>query len=229
MNYIWELAIKAKNQGYNENDIYFKKGDKFSPYMELSMENLNEKDILSEIEINPYYRYYNIFHELFSPDFIENKEIIEVIHDLTIHHLKDIDLFMGMSKREYYINFIINDLKNGIFGEYVKEKLSFFSNYELKIVANNLLNLFVTGEGVYLLKDTIKKIFTNTYIFSNAAERDEVIFFLRTKETKEKSEKISVIKYLFLPFKYTVLIYWEHIFGIIGIDELMKNDEVLNY
>lgn len=229
MNYIWELAIRAKNEGYNENNIYFKKGNEFSPYMELSMENLNEKHILSEVEVNPYYRYYNIFHELFSPNFIENKEIIEVIHDLSIHHLKDIDLFMGMSKKEYYINFIIEDMNNGIFGEYIKEKLSFFSIYELRIVANNLLNLFVTGEGVYLLKDTIKKIFTNTYIFSNAAERDEVIFFLRTKETKEKAEKISVIKYLFLPFKYTVLIYWEYIFGIIGIDELMKNDEILNY
>lgn len=57
MNYIWELAIKAIQKGIDESDIFYTIGQPFSAYMELSMECMNEKDILKRVEINPYYRY----------------------------------------------------------------------------------------------------------------------------------------------------------------------------
>lgn len=229
MNYIWELSIKAKNINIDEDNIFYKFGRPFSAYMELSFENMNQNDILHEVEINPYYRYYRIFKNLFNPNINENTELIEITHDLAIHHLKDIDVLMGMSKREYYIKFIIDDMKNGLFGQCIKDKIGFFSKEEQKILGNNILNLFLTGEGIYLLKNTMRKIFTNTYIFSNASEKDEIVFFLRTERTKEREEKLELIKYLFLPFKCIVEVYWEHIFGIIGIDELMKIDKIMNY
>lgn len=229
MNYVWELAIKAKQHGLDQNNIFYKYGRPFSAYMELSFENLNETNILSEVEINPYYRYYKIFKELFEPNMIENEEIVEVLHDLIIHHLKDIDVLMGMNKREYYINFIIKDMYNGFFGEYVKEKIDVFTKAEQKIIANNILALHITGECVHLLKETVSRIFTRAYIFSNASEKDEVIFFLRTKETNQKAEKVEVIKYLFLPFKCRIEVYWEHLFGVLGVEELTKMDSIMNY
>lgn len=229
MNYIWELSIKAKNDGINENNIFYKVGKPFSGYMELSFENMNQEDVLYEVEINPYYRYYEIFKNLFEPNTKENTELIEITHDLTIHHLKDIDVLMGMSKREYYIKFIINDIKKGLFGDFIKDRIEFFSKEEQKVLGNNILSLFLTDEGIYLLKDTMRKIFTSTYIFSNASEKDEIVFFLRTKRTKEKEEKLELIKYIFLPFKCIVEVYWEHIFGVIGIDELMKINKIMNY
>lgn len=229
MNYIWELAIKTKESEINEDDIFFKFGKPFSGYMELSFENMNQNDVLYEVEINPYYRYYKIFKKLFDPNIEENNEFIEVTHDLAIHHLKDIDVLMGMNKKEYYIKFIIDDIKNGLFGDYIKSKIDFFSKEEQQILGNNILNLLSMGEGIYFLKDTMRKIFTNTYIFSNASEKDEIVFFLRTKKTKEKEEKLELIKYLFLPFKCIVEVYWENIFGVIGVDKLMKIDKIMNY
>ena len=56
MNYIWELAIKAIQKGIDESDIFYTIGQPFSAYMELSMECMNEKDILKRVEINPYYK-----------------------------------------------------------------------------------------------------------------------------------------------------------------------------
>ncbi len=104
-----------------------------------------------------------------------------------------------------------------------------FTAEEKKTLANNLLRLYETGEGVYLLRDTVRRIFTSTYIFSNAEERDEIIFYLRTKQTEQKEQKLEVIKYLFLPFKCTVEVYWENIFGVIGVDDLMKIEHIMNY
>lgn len=229
MNYIWELAINAIQKGIEEDSIFYTIGRPFSGYMELSMDCINETEIPQQVEINPYYRYFDIFKRLFEPNLNENQEIIEVCHDLAIHHLKDIDVLMGMNKREYYIQFMIRDLENGYFGKYIKEKINVFSAKEKKLLANNLLRLYETGEGIYLLRDTVRRIFTSTYIFSNAEERDEIIFYLRTEQTKEKEQKLEVIKYLFLPFKCTVEVYWERIFGVIGVDDLMKIDRIMNY
>jgi len=276
MNYIWDHAIKALQQGVDQDDIFYRYGQPFSPYMELSFIDINETKPQIEVEINPYYRYYSIFKELFEPNFIvseqgsigeginggggdnandnrlgDNESIsdvggingyrgiagdnhgdkttVEVIHDIAIHHLKDIDVLMGMCRREYYIRFIIKDMHNGHFGIFIQENVSALTNEEQKIVANNILSLFETGECIHLLKATIRRIFTNAYVFSNAEEKDEIVFFLRTDETENKRAKIEVIKYLFLPFKCNILIYWQHIFGLIGVPEMMKMGETMNY
>ena len=229
MNYIWELAIRAVERGIDPDTIRYKYGRPFSGYMELSFFEMNETNVLPEVEINPFYRYYSIFKELFEPNVNENEEVIDAIHDLTIHHLKNIDVFMGMNKREYYINFVIRDMRDGFFGDYIKETINIFTNYEQKVIGNNILTLHTTSECIHLLKDSVSRIFTKSYIFSNAAEKDEIVFYLRTKETPLKAKKIQVLKHLFLPFKCEVEIYWQSIFGMFGVDELMEIDTIMNY
>ena len=229
MNYIWELAINAITNDIDPDSIFFYYGNPFSGYMELSFPEMNETGVPLEVEINPFYRYYRIFRELFEPNANENPEMIEVIHDITIHHLKDIDVLMGMNKREYHIEFVIEDMEKGLFGDFAKDRIGIFSRLEQKTIANNLLRLYETSECVYLLKDTINQIFKKSYVFSNAKEKDEIILFLRTKQTKEKREMVRLITHLFLPFKYGVEIYWENIFGIIGVDEFMIMDKMLIY
>ena len=64
MNYIWELTIKAIQKGIDESDIFYIIGQPFSAYMELSMECMNEKEIPQNVEINPFYRYFDIFKQL---------------------------------------------------------------------------------------------------------------------------------------------------------------------
>lgn len=229
MNYIWEHAIKALQKGVDTDKILYRYGRPFSPYMELSFVDMNETRPLLEVEINPYYRYYSIFKELFEPNLNEKEKTIEVIHDTAIHHLRDIDAFMGMCRREYYIHFVIKDMCSGYFGYHIQKNIGVLTRVEQKIVAGNLLTLFETGECIHLLKETVKRIFTSAYVFSSAEEKDEIVFFLRTSKTEEKMAKIEVIKYFFLPFKCNILIYWERIFGLIGVPEMMKIGETMNY
>jgi hypothetical protein len=223
------LYIKARQTGVATDDIFFKYGKPFSPYMELSFENMNEHEVLREVEINPFYRLFDIFKNLFDPNFIEDETVIEILHDIMIHHISDIDILMGLNKKDYYIYFIIEDMKAGLFGKYIRDNVKTFNPEELRIIANNILNLYMTGENVYLLKETIKCIFKNVYIFTNSTEKDEVIFFMRTPKTDENLEKLEIIKYIFLPFKYDVDVYWEQFFGVIGVENLMAIDTFLIY
>jgi len=228
MNYIWELAIRALNKGIDPDLITYICQDNFSPYMELSFPNINESDTPLLVEINPYYRYHSIFKLLLDPD-LDFRAIIDMLLDLTIHHLCDIDVHMGMNRREYYISFIIRDLERGYYGNRVQEGISVFQKDELVIVANCLIALHMMGEGIFLLKESVRLIFKGAYIFSNAEERDEIVFFLKTNKTEAKERKMDLLQYLFAPFKCTSEIYWERIFGIMDVPEMMVSGEMMLY
>jgi len=280
MNYIWEFVIRAKRNGIDLDTITYKFDDDVSPYMELSFANINETSILSTVNVNPFYRYYEIFKNLLSSDLLldeeefkrllndeefvrshfdddelerlrdengqlpdtekirslrhrdiksDHPEIVNTVLDITVHHLAKIDIHMGMNKREYHINFLINDMKHGYLGSYVQKNMSIFTHDELVIVANNILNLYATGEEIHLLKDSVRRIFKGAYVFSNTEEYFEIVFFLRTVRTEAKEEKMALLRYLFLPFKYSYETYWEKMFGVIESPELMIMGDIVQY
>jgi hypothetical protein len=156
-------------------------------------------------------------------------EIVATILDITMHHLALIDAHMGMNKWEYYINFIINDMKQGRYGSRIQDSTALFAREELVVIADCLLSLYASGEEVYVLKESVRRIFEGSLVFSNTEARHEIVLFLRTKETEAKAEKIAILQYLFLPFRYTCEIYWERMFGIIDTPELMQMGEMVNY
>ncbi len=229
MNFGWQLQIRAIEENVNPKKIFYKKGEPFSPYSEISFEDLNNKEILQEVELNPYYRFFSIFNQLLDANLDENQELIKVLFDNLYHHLLDIDMFQGMNRREFYITFMIKNIEEGYLGKVLKENFSIFSKKEKRYIANGILSLYETAECIFILKKVTKEVFIKSYIFSNTDNKDEVVFYLRVKETEVNRKKIEFIKYLFLPYKYNVEIFWEYIFGVIGEDEFMKNDEIVIY
>ena len=219
MNYAWELAIRSNS------DITYVCEDNFSPYMELSAPPSHGK-----AEVNPYYSYYDVFKNLLNPQIrSQYPAIVDTVLDIIMHELVGTDRYMGMTRREYYINFVIHDIKSGCFGKYAAENFAVFNKRHQELIANNILALYKTGEEIHLLKESVRLIFEDSYIFSNAEARDEVIFYLRTEETIENKQKMELLQYLFLPFKCTCVIHWGKTFGIIGVEDLMKLGEIVLY
>lgn len=229
MNYIWDLVIKAKNGGIQQKDLYFMPAAVYSPYMELSYEDLNTQWVDSTIEINPYYRFHSIFYQLLDVNVSENEELRKTLFDIVVHLLADIDVMHGMSKREYYIRFLIKDIEMGVFGEEVKLHFTYFQQLEKEIVANHVLRIYETGEKIFLLKETISQLFPRSTVYANCNERDEILIYIGQKETEEARAKIELILALFLPVLFHVELYWQYHFGIIEIEETMMIDRIALY
>ncbi|MGG1441754.1 iron-dependent peroxidase [Brevibacillus laterosporus] len=229
LNYIWDLLIKAERSGIEKKRVQFTPAKVFSPYMELSLENLNAKEIEQTIEINPYYRFYEIFRDLFDPNIETDVELRNSLFDILIHFLAEIDLMQGMNKREYYIRFLQKDLEAGVFGSSVKDNIYLFTREEREMIASNLLRLYETGEAVYLLKDTTKKVFTRSTIYANCEEKDELLFYIGQPETQVARAKIELIKDLFLPVRFSTELYWSYHFGIMEVEETMQVDYIALY
>lgn len=229
MDYIWDVLIKAKNEGIDLEEVKFLFTKRFSPYMELSAKCLNFKDLDKSIEINPYYRFFAVFKNLFNVNYNKNEELKGVLFDILVHFLGDLDLNRGMDRVEYYKLFFYRELKDGSFGEEVKEDIVYFSINEKNILVRNLYKLYLTGDHIFYLKDTIKGIFKGSIVYLNKLDKNEVLVYIRQIDSIDNVKKLEVIKSLFLPINFKIKTYWKYHFGIIGVNETMKIDAIAVY
>lgn len=229
MNYVWDLVIKAKAVGIPKENIKFSAADTYSPYMELSNEYINSNLIEEKVELNPYYRFYEIFKDMFNIDDKENLEIRNTLFDILIHFLTDMDLKQGMNKKEYYIKFILKDIKNDVFGKILGKSLKLFNDTEKDMLSRNILRLYITGQSLYLLKDSIKKLFKHSMIYTNCEEKDELLFYIGEEKNDEKIAKLEFVKEIFLPIKFNTKTYWKNHFGVIEVKETMTIGDIVIY
>lgn len=230
MNYIWDYILRAEKAGYTEQDIQFIPAKIYSPYMELSFTDLNQTQAEeAELEVNPYYRYYSIFKELFLPDNHENEEIRMELFDILMHHLLRIDRYMGMNREEFYIRFLRQDMQAGCFGEETQEEFEAFSKEEQKVLLHRILLLYRIGASVQLFQTTFPLFFPACNIYRNTQEKEEILIYLGEKRSPQAEKKRQLLIRIFLPLSYTYRIYWEHHFGIIGVDESMHIENIELY
>lgn len=231
MNYTWDYLIHSIHKNVYPAEINLYKAEDYSPYMELSFHDINFHGVDTNTEINVYYRdsYTAIFKYLFEPDLNEAPELRKHFTDILLHLLFETDRFQGMSRREYYIRFLIKELQNDVYGQEVVEQFKNFTFMEQIAVANGLLSLYRTGENMAVLRRVTKDIFPNSFLFGNTRERNELYFYLRTEETSENWNKIRCIITLFMPFRFAEDIYWEDIFGVQDMEVFMKQGEFLQF
>jgi hypothetical protein len=229
MNYIWDYVINAERDGIPQRKLRFLMAQVYSAYMELSPTMLNFREIEPEIEINPYYRFYEIFRDFFHLDNQEDVELRKALFNMAIHFLADIDRRLGMTKTEYYLRFILTDIKEGRLGAKMSRAISQFNLDEQEIIAGNIYRLYRTGAMIDLLKDTIIKIFPRTIIYVNYEVKDEILLFLEYEPSEVNQIKVDAILEVFLPLRFRTEIYWDYHFGIIGNEEAMKVDSIAIY
>ncbi|MCL1989641.1 MAG: hypothetical protein FWG67_02000 [Defluviitaleaceae bacterium] len=229
MKYIWELIAKAKGKGLQPTDLTFLPTKDFSPYLELNFEDLNDDTVPTVAEVNPYYRFLTVFKDYFDPDYHGDVTIRHELFNLICHYLAELDTYMGMTKREYELLFVIHDIEQGLYGHRIRDGFSLFDWLEKKVVAENLLRLYTLGEGIYLFDDTVRKLYKKATIYGNLTDKDVLMVHLLVEESDVHTRRIQCLKNIFLACQYDVDIYWIHLFGIMGIDGAMKQGEMVMY
>lgn len=229
MNYIWDILIRAQDQGIKKENIKFKNAEVCSPYMETSFAYLNVSNLPEnmEIEVNPNYRFYEIFKDLFNINIVEDKEIREATLDIILHYLGEIDLKSGVCKEEFHKMFLYRDILNEIYGEELAKNIKEFNKKELDVFLNGLLTLTKTGSSILLLNKIIKIVFNKSIVYMNKGSNKALYIYLGVKKTKENIKKINAIIDTFLPINISSKLFWNMHFGIIGIDNTMMIDEIV--
>lgn len=235
MNYIWDTIIKARKLGILEEDIRFIRASEYSPYMEMSFAALNEllknEDVNQQIpiEINPYYRFHEIFKNFYTMELDQDKKIKDELFNWLVHLLVKVDLNHGMNLQEFLRRFMEEEIEKNSFGKELAEKWEAFEEEEKKFISNKMVELYHLAKPIYTLKEVVHFIFPDSYVYTNHLDKAELLIYAGKKKKDVYIEKMEFIKTMFLPLEYTCRIYWSNHFGIIGMPETMQLDKIALY
>lgn len=228
MNYLWEVFLKAEKQGIDEKNFRFVMAKEYSAYMEVSEPFLNQQDVVEGmvIEINPYFRFYDIFKNLYHPEMCEYISLRESITNLIFHQLAKNDVLFGMTREEYYKKLLYQDLVSGAYGDTAKEIFEMLDREEKEIILSGLLRQYRAGSSLDIFKDMIEALIPNSIIYHSNINFYEIFVYVDGKKNKKTELKIDFFVQMFIDLPYQVNIYYEYHFGIIGIRETMQIDEI---
>lgn len=230
MNYLWEVMVSARIQGISEGCIAFRKAKRYSPYMEVSCPCLNQAYVeaggYTVVEVNPYYRFFDIFKELYHPQMTEYGQLRESLTNLIFHQLAESDAVSGMTKEEYYKKLLYHDFSSHLFGELMMEEMKLFDREEREIILSGLLRQYQTGSSFDIFKDMMEELIPDNIVYRNNDNFEEIMVFIGQKQEKKIEDKMDFLVQMFVDIPYHVELYYEYHFGIIGIEGTMEIEEI---
>ena len=202
--------------------------ESYSGYMEISDSFLNQKELQEElrIEVNPYYRFYDIFKDLFHPEMQEFPDLRKSLANLIFHLLAENDAMSGMTKEEYYKQFLYQNIRSGAFGRDAADTIELFKREERELILSGLLRQYQTGSSLDIFKDMAEELLPENIIYHSNENYYEILVYVGVKKEEQIVAKVELLKKLFVDLPYHVDVYYEHHFGIIGVEETMRIDEI---
>jgi len=228
MNYLWEVLVKSKEQKLTEKDIRFIVANCYSPYMEVANTYINQNylDEKTVVEINPFYRFHSIFKEFYHPDMTDFPELRESLTNLIFHMLGQSDCLSGMTKEEYHKKLLRHDFMQEFFGEQALEAFSLFNREEQEVLLSGLLRQYEAGSSLDLFTDIIRSLFPDVIVYHSQVKCSEILVYIGQNSKAVIEKKMDFIIKMFVAIGYTVEVYYENHFGILGIDGTMTIDEI---
>lgn len=228
MNYAWEAVLQAEKNNIDRDTLHFVEAYNPSPYMEVSVIDLNQESPEDDrIEINPIYRLQDVFGTLFDKNIIGMEQAREVFFDVCMHYIVQLDLREGLSKEDYYCRRMEDDIRNGRYGAYAKEWFSLFDKTEQKTILRSYLQLLKTGNYPEEFRKVVIRLYPRAYIYENNETVYELLVYLGVEESEQERRRAAFLREMFLSIQETVHWFYEHHFGIIGVDETMTMDEMV--
>jgi len=230
MNFLWDIALRAKQQGIGEEKLFFRQAEEYSPFYEQAFSCLNETKIYNnEIELNLLFRFAPVFEYILAEDVEDYPEFKRYLIDAALHMILYTDLRHGVTKRDIYIRKIREELENGTFWKDAAEKFKLIPYEKRNRLATLILNQIQTGASVMAFRRGILVLFPDAMLYQIKADRKKLLLYLKESKTETNEQILQLVQDMFLPISYDLRIFWKYHFGIIGVDGVMKIDEIALY
>jgi len=231
MNYLWEAMLYLKEEGVESHQVRFQVAKVYSAYMEVSNVFLNQTSLEDNgiLEVNPFYRFWEIFKDLYAPEATDRIEIKESITNIVLHQLAENDCKSGMTKEFYYKKLLYEDFIVGRYSKDIKVLLELFSDREKEVILSAILCQYEAGSSLDLFKHILSSFIDDNIVYSNRSNPNELIVFIGSKREGILEKKIEFLIAMFLDIRYQITLYFEYHFGIIGVDETMIIDRIAMY
>lgn len=233
MRYLWEVLLSAEEEGIPEEKLRFVHTPSGSGYMELSLPCLNQtwlgeggqtEDV--SIGVNTYYRFYDIFYNMFPPDAAEFPALRESLTNLSLHMLAQNDVRTGLTREDYHKRLLAKEILAGGFGKTAKSVFRSMNKAERERLLGGWLSSFRVGSALPIFLDMVHVLVKDSIVYHSNEYPDEVLIYTGQKKERKIEQRIRFLIDTFLDIRYHVEIFYEYHFGIIGVEETMQIDEI---
>ena len=232
MRYLWEALLEARVEHIPEKRLRFAHTSQGSGYMELSLPCINQTWIHdgetreTRVEVNTYYRFYEIFKNMFPPEQADCPALRESLTNLILHVLAQNDVRKGMTKADYHKKLLAEEIVQGGFGETARAVFSGMSRKEQEILLSGWMNSFRAGSALLVFLDMVHCLVKDSIVYHSNECPDEILIYTGLKKERETEQRIQFLVDTFLDIRYRVEIFYEYHFGIIGVEETMQTGEI---
>ncbi len=238
MRHLWEVLLAAEEEGIAEEKLRFVHTPTGSGYMELSLPCLNQtwldEDEQAEggqtedisIGVNTYYRFYDIFYNMFPPDAAEFPALRESLTNLSLHMLAQNDIRRGLTKEDYHKRLLAKEILAGGFGGMTKDVFLSMNRTEREKLLGGWLNSFRVGSALPVFLDMVHGLVADSIVYHSNECPDEVLVYTGLRKERNLEQRIQFLIDTFLDIRYHVEIFYEFHFGIIGVEETMQIDAI---
>lgn len=233
MNFIWDATIRAKEQGMSKADITYTPAKDGSPYYELAFDYLNRKEAGPEpIPVNALYRFSAIFQYLLHPDVRymlekDKEEFIQKAFDCLLHILCEVDLHHGITRQECYVRKLRQEILQGVFGEEAAAVVRDLDMEGQLTVAEELFQTMQCGSSLQGFSHAFHRLFPKGILYQSRLSPNELYAYLDEPRRQPREDMWQLFCHLFLPLDFSVRVFWQVHFGIIGLDGTMKDQIAL--
>ena len=230
MNFTWDIVLNAKQNGTDESELFFRPAKDYSPWYEQSFPVLNETTAKGpEIEYNPLYRFDAMFHNLLRDNFTESPIFQDYLFDTVSHFLVQVDLHHGLTKRAFYVRCLMREMESGGFGSSIAAHLQATDPDKRERLSSLTLTQLQTGSSLLLFRKAAVLLFPDALLYQARYEPKQLLLFIANKKDERLEHHTQLIEELFLPISHRLRVFWEHHFGVIGVDATMYADNIEIY
>jgi len=230
LNFLWDIALRAQQQGKKEEDLFFCQAKEYSPFYEQSFSCLNETVIHSDIiELNLLFRLADLFQDILAEDAQDMPQLKRYLIDAALHLILHTDLYHGLTKRDVYIYRLLEELENGTFWRTAAEEFTLIPHEKRSRIATLVLNQIQTGSSLMTFRRGLLVLFPEAVLYQVKTERKKLLLYLEENKTTTNERMLNFIQDMFLPVSYDLRVFWKYHFGIIGVDAAMQIDEIALY
>lgn len=227
---MWDIALRARGQGRREEQLFFCQAKEYSPFYEQAFSCVNETKVDSdEIELNLLLRFADIFQYILAEEGNAAPQFRKYLIDAALHMLLHTDLYHGITKREIYIRKLMEELEDGVYWRRAAEEIQIIPFEKRGRIATLLLNQMQTGASVMTFRRALLVLFSDAVLYQIKADRKKLLLYLKDDRQENDERMLKLIRDMFLPVSYHLRVFFRYHFGIIGVDETMRIDEIAIY
>ncbi len=224
MNYLWENFLDT-----NQKNQYVRQAEIFSPYFEIMEESISDEDSTKQggiLEYNGMYRFGKIFAPLYENKNPGSSQPIDLCFDVISHFLAEMDLLKGMTKEEYKLRSLMEEIISGGYGRENGEifrQLDVFKQYKIchymKLIEN-------AGASPAIFARCVTDLLEKGTVYANKIQSRTIMVYVGCSCNKEDDRLLELLQHLFLPLSFQVQIFWEHHFGLVDKNETLQYENI---